>query len=143
VLISPFIEQDWLSNQWREIRNDGSFRVFIAEAHSFEAAIKHALEYTGKYAAPSAERAFELELAFAGCRRVDGLGWFFNRLPKEDICVDVRCPCGDPECFLKPNRELGWLPLSYFEQRGIPNLNEIRERGSPSSRWKDGVSWVN
>jgi len=97
VLISPFIEQDWLSDQWRNIRNDGSFRVFIAEAHSFEAAVKHALEYTGKYAAPSAERAFELELAFAGCRRVDTLGWFFNRLPNDEVAVDMRCPCGDPE----------------------------------------------
>src|ERR1019366_4335021 len=54
VLLSPFIEQEWLSEQWRRIRNDGSFRVLIAEAYSFEAAIKHALEYTGKYAAPVA-----------------------------------------------------------------------------------------
>jgi hypothetical protein len=143
VLLSPFIEQEWLSEQWRQIRNDGSFRVHIAEAYSFDAAIKHALEYTGKYAAPDAERAFELELAFAGCRRVDGLGWFFNRLPKEDIEADLRCPCGDPECFLKPNRELGWLPLSYFERLGIADLDEVRERGSPSPRSKDGGLWVN
>jgi len=40
VLLSPYIEQEWLSQQWREIRADGSFRVFIAEAVSFEAAIK-------------------------------------------------------------------------------------------------------
>jgi hypothetical protein len=143
VLLSPFIEQDWLSEQWRKIRNDGSFRVLIAEAYSFAAAIKHALEYTGKYAAPDAERAFELELAFAGCRRVDGLGWFFNRLPKEGMEADLRCLCGDPECFLKPNRELGWQPLSYFEERGIADLNEVRERGSPSPCRKDGASWVN
>ena len=144
VLISPFIEQDWLSDQWRKIRNDGSFRVFIAEAHSFKAAIKHALEYTGKYAAPSAGRAFELELAFAGCRRVDTLGWFFNRLPKEDLAADVRCPCGDPECFLKPNRDLGWLPLSYFEDRRIPCLYEVQERNRPPTGHKErGVSWVN
>ena len=142
VLLSPFIEQEWLSEQWRRIRNDGSFRVLIAEAYSFEAAIKHALEYTGKYAAPDAERAFELELAFAGCRRVDGLGWFFNRLPKEDMEADLRCPCGDPECFLKPNQDLGWQPLSYFEERGIADLDEVRERGSPPRR-KDGGSWVN
>jgi len=142
VLLSPYIEQEWLSQRWREIRNDGSLRVLIAEAYSFDAAIKHALEYTGKYAAPDAERAFELELAFAGCRRVDGLGWFFNRLPKEDIEADLRCPCGDSECFLKPNRELGWQPLSYFEERGISDLDEVRERGSPS-RQKDGGSWVN
>ena len=140
---SPFIEQDWLSNQWREIRDDGSFRVFIAEARSFEAAIKHALEYTGKYAAPSAERAFELELSFVGCRRVDGLGWFFNRLPKDDFQVDLRCPCGDPECFLKPNRDLGWQPRSYFEERAISELDEVRERGSPFFEQKDGVSWIN
>lgn len=143
VLLSPFIEQEWLSDRWREIRNDGSFRVFIADAYSFEAAVKHALEYTGKYAAPSAERAFELELAFAGCRRVDGLGWFFNRLPKQELQADLHCPCGDPECFLKPNRELGWLPLAYFRQRGIPELHELRERGSPRSVQKPGVSWIN
>jgi hypothetical protein len=143
VLLSPFIEQDWLSNRWREIRNDGSFRVFIAEARSFEAAIKHALEYTGKYAAPSAERAFELELSFVGCRRVDGLGWFFNRLPKDDLQIDLRCPCGDSECFLKPNRDLGWQPLSYFEERAISELDEVRERGSPFSEQKGGVSWIN
>lgn len=143
VLLSPFIEQDWLSDQWRQIRDDGSFRVFIALAKSFETAIKHALEYTGKYAAPSAERAFELELAFAGCRRVDGLGWFFNRLSKEDEnTCDLRCPCGDPECFLKPNQNAGWLPVPWFEERGIRDLDEVRERGSPH-RGKVGVSWVN
>ena len=143
VLISPFIEQDWLSDKWRKLRDDGSFRVFIAEAYSFEAAIKHALEYTGKYAAPSAARAFELELAFAGCRRVDTLGWFFNRLPKEDFSADIRCPCGDPECFLKPNRDLGWLPLSYFQQRGISCLDEAQERNRPPTGQKAGVAWVN
>jgi hypothetical protein len=142
-LLSPFIEQDWLSKQWREIRDDGSFVVWIADGWSFEDVVKHALEYTGKYAAPSAERAFELELAFVGCRRVDGLGWFFNRLPKEDDECDLRCPCDDPECFLKPNRELGWLPLSYFEERGIRDLDEARERGSPLRRRKDGGTWVN
>ena len=145
VLISPFIEQDWLSDQWRKIRNDGSFRVFIAEAHSFEAAVKHALEYTGKYAAPSAERAFELELAFAGCRRVDSLGWFFNRLPRGEVVIDMRCPCGDPECVLKPNKDLGWLPLSYFQVRGIPCVFMTpEERNRPPTGHKErGVAWVN
>jgi hypothetical protein len=143
VLLSPYLEQPWLSDRWREIRNDGSFRVVIAEAYSFEAAIKHALEYTGKYAAPSAERAFELELAFAGRRRVDGLGWFFNRLPKEDVAADVRCPCGDPECFLKPNRDLGWLPLSHFQDRGIPCLSDAQERNRPpTGHMERGVPWV-
>jgi len=142
LLLSPFIEQEWLSEQWRQIRNDGSFRVLIAEADSFEAGLKHSLEYTGKYAAPTAGRAFELELAFAGCRRVDGLGWFFNRLPKEDEDGDLRCPCGDPECFLKPNREVGWQPILYFEERGIRDLDEVRERGSPFQK-KAGASWVN
>lgn len=143
VLLSPFIEQEWLSEQWRQIRDDGSFRVFIALAKSFETAIKHALEYTGKYAAPSVERAFELELAFAGCRRVDGLGWFFNRLPKEDEdCCDLRCPCGDPECFLKRNNDVGWLPVPWFEERGIRDVDEVRERGSPH-RGEVGASWVN
>jgi hypothetical protein len=47
VLLSPYLEQDWLSDRWREIRNDGSFRVVIAEAYSFEAAIKHALSTQG------------------------------------------------------------------------------------------------
>jgi hypothetical protein len=28
------------------------------------------------------------------CRRVDGLGWFFNRLPKENVEADLHCPCG-------------------------------------------------
>jgi hypothetical protein len=144
VLLSPYLEQDWLSDRWREIRNDGSFRVVIAEAYSFEAAIKHALEYTGKYAAPSAERAFELELAFVDCRRVETLGWSYDRLPKGDVAADVRCPCGDPECFLKPNRDLGWLPLSYFQDRGIPCLYEAQERNRPPTGHKErGVSWVN
>jgi hypothetical protein len=142
VLLSPYIEQAWLSEQWREIRDDGSFRVWIAEATSFEDAIKHSLEYTGKYAASSPERAFELELAFAGCRRVDCLGWFFNRLPAEDEVCDLRCPCGDPECFLKPNQEVGWLPVLWFEECGIQDLDEVRERGSPP-RQKGGVSWLN
>jgi hypothetical protein len=140
-LLSPFIEQEWLSEQWREIRDDGSFKVWIAEATSFEAVVAHALEYTGKYAASSAERAFELEKAFTGCRRVDGLGWFFNRLPKEEDECDLRCPCGDPACFLKPNLELGWQPLSYFEERGVADLDEARERGSPPR--EKGGSWVN
>lgn len=143
VLLSPFIEQAWLSDQWREIRDDGSFVVWIDLATSFEAAIKHSLEYTGKYATSDVERAVELEKAFAGCRRVDGLGWFFNRLPKEDEeSADLRCPCGDPECFLKPNLDVGWQPISYFEERGIRDLDEVRERGSPS-RQRVGGSWVN
>jgi hypothetical protein len=141
-LLSPFIEQEWLSEQWREIRDDGSFKVWIAEATSFEAVIIHALEYTGKFAAPSAERAFELEKAFAGCRRVDGLGWLFNRLPKEDDECDLRCPCGEPGCVLKPNRELGWLPLAYFGEHGIRDLDEIRERGKSPPRGKNGGLWI-
>jgi len=137
VLLSPYLEQDWLSDRWREIRNDGSFRVVIAEAYSFEAAIKHALEYTGKYAAPSAERAFELELAFVGRRRVDSLGCVFNLLPEEEVAGDVPCPCGDPECFLKPNRDLGWLPLSYFQDRGIPCLYDAQERNRPPTSHRE------
>jgi hypothetical protein len=144
VLLSPYIDQAWLSEQWREIRDDGSFRVHIALARSFETAMKHALEYTGKYAAPSAERAFELEVAFSGCRRVDGLGWFFNRLPKEDEeSCDLRCPCGDPECFLKPREGEGYRPISELEELGMRELDEVQEaRGSPPEG-ELGMSWVN
>lgn len=148
VLLSPFIEQEWLSKQWREIRADGSFRVYIAEARSFETAMRHSLEYTGKFAAPGPdgfdpERAFALELAFAGCRRVDTLGWFFNRLPAEDEEVfDLHCPCGAPGCFLKLDSEAGLLPVIWFEEHGIRDLDEVRDRGSPHSEVV-GASWVN
>jgi hypothetical protein len=132
LLLSPYIEQAWLSEQWREIRADGSFRVVIEEAWSFDAALRHALDYTGKFAAPSPERAFALELAFAGCRRVDGLGWFFNRLPNEDEdSCDLRCPCGDRECFVKLDEQSGWLLVSWFEEHGIRDFDEVRERGRP------------
>ena len=97
----------------------------------------------GKYAAPSADRAFELELAFAGCRRVDGLGWFFNSLPKEDPPGDLLCPCGDPGCFLKPDVGSGWLPIKWFEQMGIRDLDEVRQRGSPARQMGGSTSWVN
>jgi hypothetical protein len=84
-------------------------------------------------------------VAFAGCRRVDGLGWFFNRLPKKDdeLC-DLRCPCGDPECFVKPRRDIGWLPVSKLEELGIRDLDEVRAaRASPPEGKDSTPSWIN
>ena len=85
-----------------------------------------------------------MEVAFSGCRRVDGLGWFFNRLPKEDEeSCDLRCPCGDPECFLKPREGEGYRPISELEELGMRELDEVQEaRGSPPEG-ELGMSWVN
>jgi len=77
---------------------------------------------------------------------VDALGWFFNRVPKEgDVTSDLRCPCGNPECLLKVNRDAGWLPVSWFKERGIRSLGEVlprkketHVRGSPRE-WMEGL----
>lgn len=141
LLLSPYIEQALLSNWWREIRADGSFRVLIAAARDFKTGLAHALEYTGKYAAPTPERALELERAFHGCRRVDGLGLFFNALPNEQKeAVDLHCPCGDPDCFLRKRTDLGWLPIEHFERQGIPDLDVIRASRAGPSDAKGGAS---
>ena len=42
-------KEEWLSMEWSKVRGDGSWRwVYRTEATSFDAAIKHALENTGK-----------------------------------------------------------------------------------------------
>ncbi len=144
LLLSPYLEEKWLEMEWSKVRGDGSFKVHIAEATSFDAAIKHALEYTGKYSNSTPERAFELEKAFAGCRRVDGLGLFFNRLPDEEKeSVDLRCPCGDSGCFLHLNEAVGFQLISYFDNEGIRDLDEIRAQSRGAPRRGKALLWVN
>lgn len=124
LLISPYIEQRLISDWWREIRGDGSFRVHIAEATSFRSGLAHALEYTGKYAASSPERAVELEIAFNGCRRVHLLGWIYGIKTSDGKSAigSAPCPCKEPGCLLALRTDLGWQRLPYFEDRGIRPL---------------------
>ena len=75
LLLSPYVPQERLSLWWSQIRPDRSFVVWIGQARSmrkgetpFVSGLKHAFEYTGKYATSGwktscpAERASELEL---------------------------------------------------------------------------------
>jgi hypothetical protein len=129
LLLSPYIEQERISQWWREIRADGAFRVYIAEATSFRDGLAHALEYTGKYAAGTPERAVALELAFHGCRRVHVLGWLYGLVREDDQDegpASPPCPCGKQYCQLLLRTDLGWQRISYFEQQQIPPLMESR-----------------
>ncbi len=134
LLLSPYIPQQLISKWWSEIRDDGSYRAIIAVASSFEAGLRHALEYTGKYVADTPERAFQLELALHGCKRVQTLALFFNRV-SDDIEDErpVPCCCGVAGCVLVPRHDLGWLPVAHFERQGIAEL-EDRSCRSPGKR---------
>jgi hypothetical protein len=126
LLLSPYIDLLLLSEWWKEIRGDGSYRVLINEALDFPSALAHALEYTGKWAAAGdPDRAVELELVFQGVRRVHALGWFhcLAREPGEDDDEGVGsspCPCGRPGCVLMLRTDLPWRPIAFFEKHGIP-----------------------
>ena len=48
----------------------------------------------------------------------------------------MRCPCGDPECFVKRVEPGGWVLVSWLEEHGIRDLDQVRARGSPRSRGK-------
>ena len=144
IFIGPFIEQSWLENKWREIRNNGDYRVDIREAQpdtkngqsAYAAALSWTLEYTGKYAsASSAERAVQLEQAFEGCRRVEALGLFRTLKPEEEeVPASVRCPSCDIG-FLTPNYDCGWIPVVELERLGSRKLEDVtRERGKPAER---------
>jgi hypothetical protein len=128
LLVSPYIEQALISEWWREIRGDGTFRVYIAEARDFRSGLAHALEYTGKYAAGTPERAVALELAFHGCRRVHVLGWLYGLQPGdgEEESASPPCPCGREYCRLSLRLDLGWQRIPYFEHRGIRLLSDPR-----------------
>jgi hypothetical protein len=130
ILLSPYVALELLSQWWKEIRGDGSYRVLINEAHDFRSALAHALEYTGKWSVSgSAQRAVELELAFHGVRRVHALGWFYSlsREPGEDDDSGVGsapCPCGTPGCVLMLRTDLPYRPIDEFERLGIPVISD-------------------
>jgi ssDNA-binding Zn-finger/Zn-ribbon topoisomerase 1 len=141
ILLSPYVEQDWLSKQWASIRKDGSHRVWIKEGDvnlpkgqsAFAAALYHALEYAGKFAAGhDPYRAVALEKAFFGCRRVTALGWFYNRLPAEEKKqVIINCP----QCktgVLARNLNIDWRLVRDLDADGIRNLDVVlQEMGTP------------
>jgi hypothetical protein len=133
LLVPGFIPIEEISKWWSEIRQDGSYRVVIAIAKSFETGLRHALEYTGKYAASSPENAARLEAAFFGRRRVHGLGLFFNRLPDEekDDPVSPPCPCARLGCVLVERNDLGWVPIGELRLRGLRPLEEFTGTGPP------------
>jgi hypothetical protein len=129
LLVSPYLDQKLISQWWAEIRGDGTFRVYIAEARDFRSGLAHALEYTGKYAAGTPQRAVALELAFQGCRRVHVLGWLYGLQSgdgEEEQSASPPCPCGREYCRLSLRLDLGWQRIPYFEQRGIGLLSDPR-----------------
>ena len=153
LLLSPYVPQELLSLWWSEIRPDRSFVVWIRLARSmrkgetpFVSALKHAFEYTGKYATSRfaaesglsdvlhlpdgtfcAQRAWELELAFHRARRVDTLGIFFNNpvvLDDDDQIGGAKpCPCGREGCYLKPSTKSDWFLTHDLELQGSRNLD--------------------
>jgi hypothetical protein len=102
VYAGPFIPQRQLSRIWQSIRSDGSFIVSIKRAHSFEAALGHALKYPSKFFNAAPERLVQLEVAFDRVRRVHALAAFYNPKIQGEAGKDApvptsRCPiCGDP-----------------------------------------------
>lgn len=129
IYVGPLLPQRkrQLSKLWAEIRKDGSYIVSIKFAHSFEAALGHALKYPSKFFDASPARLAELEVAFQRVRRVHALAAFFNprivREPGEEgPCQAGRCPiCGD--LLLDAP---GWHFLDNFQSEGRRDADAVR-----------------
>jgi hypothetical protein len=91
-------------------------------------ALCHALEYTGKFAACTPERAAALEIAFNGCRRAEALGSFYNNpfvRRNNEKKADIPCPCGKRDCVLVERKDVGWQPVTYFDHKGIRDVESF------------------
>jgi hypothetical protein len=124
VYCGPFIPQKWLSDQWAEIRGDGSKIVSIKSARTFRAGLYHALKYAGKFLSTDPVRLAELELAFDRVRRVHTMGGFYNAIPPT---AQPRGPAHCPQCdgvMLEPTGPL--RPVRLFEMQGIADFDLMR-----------------
>ncbi len=123
-----------LSFLWAEVCKgtsfDGSFIVSIKTARSFEAGLKHALKYAGKFLSKDPARLAELEAVFHGVRRVHTLAAFYNpdlseEEPSPD-CATAGLMC--PECGAELLRGGSWLPVHLLIEEGCEDLEEVRRR---------------
>lgn len=69
IYVGPLLPQRkrQLSKLWAEIRKDGSYIVSIKFAHSFEAALGHALKYPSKFFDASPHGSLSWRLLFSEC----------------------------------------------------------------------------
>jgi hypothetical protein len=115
-----------LSALWSEIRGERSF-ISIKRAHSFAAALAHALKYPAKFlSASTPERLAQLEATFHKTRRFSTGGAFYRikpvREPGEESPVG-KCPmCGVPLVeVLEP-----WVPRFVLEGEGRVDVEVMR-----------------